>query len=56
MLQGVTVLFRAKHTLSRALASQADSSERLMMLERLRNNPHEPFSSIITTYAAIMEQ
>jgi uncharacterized membrane protein YphA (DoxX/SURF4 family) len=54
--KGVTVIFRAKHTLSRELASQADTSERLMMLERLRNDPHKPFFSIITTHAAIMEQ
>jgi hypothetical protein len=53
---GVTLIFRARHTLNRALASQADSSERLMMLERLRNDPHEPFFSIITINAAIMEQ
>ena len=53
---GVTVIFRAKHTLSRELASQADPSEILMMLESLRNGPHQPFFSIITANAAIMEQ
>jgi hypothetical protein len=53
---GVTVILRAKHTLSRELASLADLSEELMMLESLGNDPHQPFFSIITANAAIMEQ
>ncbi len=53
---GVTVIFRAKHTLSRELASQADSSEGLMTLENCRNDPDQPFFSVITANAAIMER
>jgi hypothetical protein len=41
---GVTVISRTKHTLNRELASQADSFGGLMMLESLRNDPHQLFS------------
>jgi hypothetical protein len=54
-LKGVTVIVWAKQTLSRELASQADSSERLVMLESPRNDPNQPFFSIITVNTAIME-
>jgi hypothetical protein len=54
--QGVTRLFRAKHTLSRELPSQADSSEELVTLESLRTTIHQPLFSLIAANTEIREQ
>jgi hypothetical protein len=55
-LFGVTRLFWAKHTLSRELASQADSSQGLATLESLRITTHQLLFSLIAANTEMREK